>query len=244
MCSVRRARLNPWRRLVSEIRKNFPTPEQPEGEAGCLGEERVLCSCWAEEAQATGIFPVSIKKIVFIYFWLHCIFVASCGLSPVMASGGYCRCGEWAARCSSLSCGPRALGPSGLGVPWHVGSSRPGTERTSPALAGGFLTTRPPGKSLQEFFLRGCNRVSGFGGLNIVQEISPRIFFSNKNHFPGGSSSKESACNADDPGSIPGLGRSRREGKGYPLQYSCLENSMDSGARWLESMGSQRVGHD
>ena len=41
------------------------------------------------------------------------------------------------------------------------------------------------------------------------------------------SNSKESACNAGDPGLIPGLGRSPGEGNGYPLQYSCLENSMD-----------------
>ena len=45
--------------------------------------------------------------------------------------------------------------------------------------------------------------------------------------FPGGSASKESACNAEDVGLIPGLGRSPGEGKGYPLQYSGLENSMD-----------------
>ena len=45
--------------------------------------------------------------------------------------------------------------------------------------------------------------------------------------FPGGSDGKESACNADDLGSIPGLGRSPGEGKRYPLQYSGLENSMD-----------------
>ena len=43
--------------------------------------------------------------------------------------------------------------------------------------------------------------------------------------FPGGSAGKESACNAGDLGSIPGLGRSPGEGKGYPLQYSGLENS-------------------
>ena len=42
------------------------------------------------------------------------------------------------------------------------------------------------------------------------------------------SAGKESACNAGDLGSIPGLGRSPGEGKGYPLQYSGLENSMDS----------------
>jgi len=40
---------------------------------------------------------------------------------------------------------------------------------------------------------------------------------------------KASACNAGDPGSIPGLGRSPGEGNGNPLQYSCLENSMDRG---------------
>ena len=44
---------------------------------------------------------------------------------------------------------------------------------------------------------------------------------------PGGSGSKEPACNAGDPVSIPGLGRSPREGNGYPLQYSYLKNSMD-----------------
>ena len=43
--------------------------------------------------------------------------------------------------------------------------------------------------------------------------------------FPGGSESKESACNAGDLGLIPGLGRSPGEGNGNPLQYSCLEKS-------------------
>ena len=47
--------------------------------------------------------------------------------------------------------------------------------------------------------------------------------------FPGGSGSKESACNAGVPGSIPGLGRSPGGGNGNPLQYSCLENPMDRG---------------
>ena len=45
--------------------------------------------------------------------------------------------------------------------------------------------------------------------------------------FPGGSAGKESACNAEDLGSIPGSGRSPGEGEGYPLQYSDLENSMN-----------------
>ena len=48
-----------------------------------------------------------------------------------------------------------------------------------------------------------------------------------QNGFPGGSAGKESACNAGDLGSIPGLGRSPGEGNGNPLQYSCLENSLN-----------------
>ena len=48
--------------------------------------------------------------------------------------------------------------------------------------------------------------------------------------FHGGSDGKESACNAGNPGSIPGSGRSSGEENGYPLRYSCLENSMDRGA--------------
>ena len=48
--------------------------------------------------------------------------------------------------------------------------------------------------------------------------------------FPGGSDGKESACSAGDLGLILGSGGSPEEGKGYPLQYSCLENSMDRGA--------------
>ena len=48
--------------------------------------------------------------------------------------------------------------------------------------------------------------------------------------FPGGSDGKESACNSGDPGSISESGRSLGVGNGYPLQYSCLENSVDRGA--------------
>ena len=55
--------------------------------------------------------------------------------------------------------------------------------------------------------------------------------------FPAGSDSKESACNAEDPGSIPGLGRSPGEEDGNPLQYSCLGNSMDRGAWWATVYG-------
>ena len=50
--------------------------------------------------------------------------------------------------------------------------------------------------------------------------------------FPGGSDTEESACKTVELGSIPESGRSPGEGNGYPLQYSCLENSMDRGAWW------------
>ena len=55
--------------------------------------------------------------------------------------------------------------------------------------------------------------------------------------FPDGSDGKESACYVGDLGSIPGSGRSPGEVKGYPLQYSCLENSMDRGAWWVTVCG-------
>ena len=55
--------------------------------------------------------------------------------------------------------------------------------------------------------------------------------------FPSGSEVKVSAYNAGDLGSIPGLGRSPGEGKGYPRQYSCLENPMDGGAWWATVHG-------
>ena len=55
--------------------------------------------------------------------------------------------------------------------------------------------------------------------------------------FPGGSDRKASACNAGDPGSIPGSGRSPIEGNGNPLQYSCLEHPMDRGAWWTTVHG-------
>ena len=69
---------------------------------------------------------------------------------------------------------------------------------------------------------------SGYMGLAFLF-LSPTTMV-----FPGGSDSKESACHAGDPGSIPETGRSPGDGNAYPLQYSCLENSM----------GSQGVGHD
>ena len=53
-----------------------------------------------------------------------------------------------------------------------------------------------------------------------------------RNGFPGGSDGKEFMCSVGHPGSIPGLGRSPREGNSNPLHYSGLENAMDRGAWW------------
>ena len=62
--------------------------------------------------------------------------------------------------------------------------------------------------------------------------------------FPGSSAGKESACNAGDPGSIPGSGRSPGEGKGYPLQYSwaslvaqMVKNLPAEQETWVQSLG-------
>ena len=66
----------------------------------------------------------------------------------------------------------------------------------------------------------------------------------NKMGFPHSSVGKESACIVGDLGSIPGLGRSPREGNCNPLQYSCLENPMDRGAWRAIVHGVARVGHD
>ena len=67
--------------------------------------------------------------------------------------------------------------------------------------------------------------------------IKALLFFKGMN-IPGGSDGKEPACNAGgNPSSIPGSGRSPGEGNGYPLQYSCLENSMGRGAWWAIAHG-------
>ena len=62
--------------------------------------------------------------------------------------------------------------------------------------------------------------------------------------FPNSSDSKASAYNAGDLGSIPGSGRSPGNGNGNPLQYPCLDNPWTEEPGGLQSMGSQRVGHD
>ena len=62
----------------------------------------------------------------------------------------------------------------------------------------------------------------------MITDVSPKL--QQSKGFPDGLDGKESTCNASDPGSIPGSGRSPGGGNDNPLQYSCLENSLDRGA--------------
>ena len=73
----------------------------------------------------------------------------------------------------------------------------------------------------------------------LKEKLSP-----NFGGFPGGSDGKESAWNVGHPVLTPRLGRSPGEENGYPLQYSCLENSMDRGAWQTTVYGSKRVEHN
>ena len=74
--------------------------------------------------------------------------------------------------------------------------------------------------------------------LSKVIAITSSSIASHENYgLPWWLSGKESACNVGDMGLIPGLGRSLREGNGYPLQYSCLRNLIDSGAWWATVHG-------
>ena len=70
------------------------------------------------------------------------------------------------------------------------------------------------------------------------------IKLSNKVSFPGGSVVKNPPANVGDLGLIPGSGRSPGEGKGHPLQYSCLENSMAGEAGWATVHGGRQVRYD
>ena len=81
------------------------------------------------------------------------------------------------------------------------------------------------------------NRQTLMFSYNHIKENIQYVLSKNTWGFPCSSVSKESACSAGDPGSIPGLGRPPAEGNGNPLQYPCLENPMDRGAWWAAVHG-------
>ena len=81
----------------------------------------------------------------------------------------------------------------------------------------------------------GAQQGDGCGGRGVLgfwMHLFLNFYWSIVLGFTSGSDGKESACNAADPGSIPGLGRSPGEQYGNPLQHFFLENSMDRGAWW------------
>ena len=79
--------------------------------------------------------------------------------------------------------------------------------------------------------------VHGVAKSDTTEQLTLSLSFYLCKAFPGGSVGEESACNAGDVGSVPGLGRSPGEWNGNPLQYSCLENTMDRGALWATVHG-------
>ena len=83
------------------------------------------------------------------------------------------------------------------------------------------------------FIAKGCREPK----CPLVCQWTKQIWHSQSMEIPCGSDSEESARNAGDLGSVPGLGRSPGEGNGYPLQYSCLENPMDRGVWWVTIHG-------
>ena len=90
-----------------------------------------------------------------------------------------------------------------------------------------------PGSSTHGIFQA---RVLEWGAIAFSRDRLPTPIFMG---FHGGSTGKESACNAGDLGLIPGLGRSPGEGKGYPLRSSGLENSMDCIVHWVAKSWTQ-----
>ena len=149
-------------------------------------------------------------------------------------SNGFSRCGAQALGVgASVIAVHRVQFLQGL---WDL--PEPGIKPMSPALAGGFLTTRPPGEPSYTFNTQKfINVVCGFLNLHLKKQIllyfplSSIMFLQVSSRIHKGlADGKVSACNAGDPGSIPGSGRSPGEGNGNPLQHSCLESPMDGGA--------------
>ena len=123
------------------------------------------------------------------------------------------------------------LSVTGPSTPLPMAQELPDSPATS-------LTSSSPVASTSLQSDRLCHKLSHFSSILLrVDVFSLKIIYSPIIVFSSGSDSRESACNAGDPGTIPGLGRCPGEGNGYPLQYSCLENSMERGAWWATVHG-------
>ena len=154
---------------------------------------------------------------------------------------------------------PRREYWSGLPFPSPGDLVHPEIESWSPALQACSLPLEPPGAQAYRdaknhwtvCFKWHCALNSGHPWCPAIKNPWANIvgghgfdLWSRKLPYPVGQLSclvaqmvKNLLANAGDPGLIPGLGRSPGEGNGYPLSYSCLENSMDRGARWATVHG-------
>ena len=99
------------------------------------------------------------------------------------------------------------------------------------------LISIPADCSCLALHTHGYTASHGLGVLVLQPGIKPRPLAVG---LAGSSDGKESACNAGDSGSIPGPGRSPREGNGNPFTCSCLENLMDGGAWWATAHGVKK----
>ena len=115
----------------------------------------------------------------------------------------------------------KSMGSQRVGCNWVTFTSLHFTSWYLRASLIAHLVKNPP--AMQETLVRFLGREDPLGSDRLPTPVSL--------DFPCGSAGKESACNVGDLGSILGLEISPGEGKGYPLQYSCLENPMDRGAR-------------
>ena len=106
-----------------------------------------------------------------------------------------------------------------VAFPFSRGSSQPRDQIQVSHIAGWFFTSWAT-REAQEYWSVNFNGVDFQNNFFLICSMHIK-------GFPCGSAGKETACNAGDLGSISGLGRSPGEGKGYPCQYSGLENSMD-----------------
>ena len=109
-----------------------------------------------------------------------------------------------------------------------------------PKVLGNLSQPRNFGDILDSLFLWCLQSFSALFWLNAISICSGWEGLPGGLDFPSGSDSKESACNAGDPGLIPGLERSPVEENGNSLQYSCLENPTDRGAWWATVHGVRK----
>ena len=127
---------------------------------------------------------------------------------------------------------------SGLLCPPPRDLLNPGIEPSSPTLQADSLPSEPAGRQ------DGGLVPAEFKSIDVFLVCLVFLVLPHGMGFPGVSDGKESACNAGDRGDaglIPRSGRYPGEGTGYPLQYSCLENSLDRGAWWATVHGVAKI---